>query len=269
MDKQQEVSRLYTVLKGRFDLLLKGGKTSYERTLTTGNFKGRYTQNEEGIVIEVYSLKSELLVYQLVTSKDWGGVFVESIPYYRGMVHNLYYAGVYNVGTDKQELLLGVLNSIRTDEQRDFLLSLLLGENQGQALVNALGKVIEYLDSGKYYESKLSNFEIFSNYLDGGYKYSFEVSNGDEGDYLDIFLNIYEGEFNEEVACLGVECHGLKTDKSLEVFSINYKADVSERFTIEGFDESKIQICVDNLSEVQGVEEEEFVKLLERVGFKL
>lgn len=269
MGNQQEVSRLYTVLKGRFDLLLKGGKTPYERTLTTGNFKGRYTQNEEGINIEVYSLKSELLVYQLVASKDWGGIFVESIPYYRGVVHNLYHAGVYNEDTDDKELLLGVLNSIRTDEQRDFLLSLLLGENRGQALVNALGKVIEYLESNKYYESKLSNFEMFSNYLEDGYKYSFEVSNRDEGDYLDIYLNIYAGDFNEEVAYLGVEYHGLETDKGLEVFSMNYKANTRERFTIDGFDESKIQICVDNLLEVQGVEEEEFVKLLKRVGFKL
>lgn len=90
MDKEQEVSRLYTMLKGRFDFLLKGGKTPYERTLTTGNFKGRYTQNEKGIDVEIYSLKSELLVYKLIASKDWGGIFVEGIPYYRGVVHNLY-----------------------------------------------------------------------------------------------------------------------------------------------------------------------------------
>jgi hypothetical protein len=269
MSKQQENSRLYRLLKSRFDLLGGGSKTSYERTLMTGNLKGVYTKNEEGIDIEIYSIKSELLVYKLLASKDRGGIFVESIPYYRGMVHNLYYAGVYDERTDNQELLLGILDSIRTDEQKEFLLTLLLGGSRGQSLVNALGKVIEYLESFRYYDSTLTDFEIFSNYLRDGYKYSFDVTNIDEGWGLEISLNVYEGVCNKECAYVLIDYTGSKTTKSLRVSSYNYETGIRERFTLEGFEESKIQICVTNLLELQGVKEEEFVKLLERAGFKL
>ena len=269
MDKQKEIGRLYSLFTNRFDLLGRGGKTPYERTLMIGNFKGVYTQNEEGIDIEIYSVKSELLVYKLIARKDKGGIFVESIPYYRGMVHNLYYAGVYDERTDNQELLLGILDSIRTDEQKEFLLSLLVGECRGQSLVNALGKVIKYLESFRYYDSTLTDFEIFSNYLRDGYKYSFDVTNIDEGWGLEISLNVYEGIFNKECAYVLIDYTGSKTTKSLRISSFNYETGVREYFTLEGFDESKIQICVDNVLDIQGVEEEEFVKLLERVGFKL
>lgn len=269
MDKQQEISRLYSLFKNRLDLLGRGGKTPYERTLMTGNLKGVYTQDEGGIDIEIYSIKSELLVYKLIASKDGNGIFVESIPYYRGRVHNLYYAGVYEEYTNNQDLLLGILDSIRTDEQKEFLLSLLLGEVQGQSLVNALGKVIDYLESSRYYGSTLTDFGVFSNYLGDGYKYSFEVNNSDEGYDLELSLNVYLGRFNEKCAYLFINYTGTGTNKRLSVSSLNCKTGVRERFTLEGFDESKLQICVDNVLELQGVEEEEFVKLLKRVGFKL
>lgn len=269
MDTQQEVSRLYSLFKTRFDRLVKGVETPYKHTLTTGNFKGVYTQNEGGIDIEIYSIKSELLVYKLLASKDRGGIFVESIPYYRGMVHNLYYAGVWDERTDNQDLLLGILDSIRTDEQKEFLLSLLVGECRGQSLVTALGKVIKYLESFRYYESTLTDFEMFSNYLGDGYKYSFNVINIDEGWGLEVLLNVYEGIFNKRCAYVYIDFTGSETTKSLRVSSCNYETGICEHFTLEGFEESKIQMCVDNLLDIQGVEEEEFVKLLERVGFKL
>lgn len=269
MVKQQEVSRLHSLFKKRFDRLVNGGETPYEHTLTTGNFKGVYTQNEVGMDIEIYSIKSELLVYKLIASKDRDGVFVEGIPYYRGMVHNLYYAGVYDKRTDNQELLIGILDSIRTDEQKEFLLSLLTGECRGQSLVNALGKVIKYLESFRYYDSTLTDFEMFSNYSDGGYKYSFEVTNIDDGWGLEISLNVYEGVFNKECAYVFIDYTGSKTTKNLRMSSCNYETGLRERFTLEGFEESKIQLCVDNILDIQGVDEEDFVKLLERVGFKL
>lgn len=209
------------------------------------------------------------MVYKLIASKDRDGIFVESIPYYRGMVHNLYYAGVYAARTDNQELLLGILGSIRTDEQKEFLLSLLVGECRGQSLVNALGEVIKYLESFRYYDSTLTNFEIFSNYSEGGYKYSFDVNTSQDDWCLEIFLNVYEGVVNRKCAYVLIDYTGSDTAKDLTVSSCNYETGLREYFTLEGFEESKIQLCVDNVLDIQGVEEKEFVKLLERVGFKL
>lgn len=267
MGSRGYITRLCGVLEGRLFSLLRGDKTFYERTLVDGNLNGFYKQDKDGIDIEIYSVKSKLLVYKLFVRKRVDGLFVESIPYYRGKVHKGYFAGMFVDSIFNTNVKEGFEHSIRTDEQREFLLSLLLGEGRGQDLINALGKVVGYLFSGKY-NNKLTNFGVFSNYLGVGYKYACQVDCSYDGTEVCIELGVYKGEFNELCADLRVKYIELGACKGVVIASSNRRSREEVEFEIKGFDESLIQVCVDNILSIDGVEKE-FVKLLKRIGFNL
>ena len=278
-------ARLLDLLVRRLKVYVLGGTEVYQEELTIGNFKGVYEQGLGYLNICVKSLKSDLIVYDLQVSGTVDTIFVESAPYYRGNIYNSYFSTVFD-GRDIEDnalkgLVKAIIKSIRTDEQVEFIYSLVVGGEVSTNLHDYAHKVLYYLNNNK--KTGIQKLELRVTKTDEmtGFVSEFDYDTfyfGDNDEYSQtINLRFYKSEWRELLGYFRIiqkyEHEYDDADKYIGA-KVTFVRVMSENCNLgtnvntylsdlEGVEE--INKCIDNIRDIPGLEEG-FINLLDSVG---
>ena len=278
-------ARLLELLVRRLKAYVLEGNEVYREELTTGNFKGIYEQGLGYINICVKSLKSDLIVYDLQVSGAVDTIFIESAPYYRGNIYNSYFSTVFDgrdvEDSDLKGLVKEILNSIRTDEQVEFIYSLVVGGKVSTKLHDYTHKVLNYLNTNKKTGIEKLELRVVKTDEMTGFVSEFDYDTfyfGDDDVHSQVInLRFYKNEWRELSGILRIaqkfkhEFDGTGKYVGAKVIAnrvISQNCNLGTNVNIglsdpEGVEE--ISECVDNIRDIPGLEEG-FINLIDSLG---
>ena len=278
-------ARLLDLLVRRLKAYVLEGNEVYREELTTGNFKGIYEQGLGYINICVKSLKSDLIVYDLQVSGAVDTIFIESAPYYRGNIYNSYFSTVFDgrdvEDSDLKGLVKEILNSIRTDEQVEFIYSLVVGGEVSTKLHDYTHKVLNYLNTNKKTGIEKLELRVVKTDEMTGFVSEFDYDTfyfGDDDVHSQVInLRFYKNEWRELLGILRIaqkfkhEFDGTGKYVGAKVIAnrvISQNCNLGTNVNIglsdpEGVEE--INECVDNIRDIPGLEEG-FINLIDSLG---
>lgn len=284
--------RIVGILERRLKVYLSGVDTNYREELTLGNFRGTYEQGVGYLNIRVRSLKSDLVVYELNISGGISSICIESMPYYRGNLCNSYFVTVFDdteVGEDTlRQMVNNVVDSIRTDEQVEFISALMVGVEGKVNLKDYTRRLINYLNSN--IDPAAEKLELKISKIDGKTgvisEFDYEHRCIDNAEQV-IHLNFYKSECREPLGYLTI-VQGYRSDYdndkgkhvNIEVDLIHvrsrdckvgsevnvYGSDLGNEDLIgSDVDNEDLGRCIDNIRDIPGLEEG-FINLIDSLG---